>query len=156
MRSRSLDRELFSRALFATSFANSLALSRTFPRSLWLSLAISFSLSRSSPTTALSLSSFMAALSPFKPPPRPLPAPRRPHRRPPRPPLTARRARTPRGGNDDEDQCLVMNGERISIPEVLFRPSDTGLNQAGVAEAVVAAVQACPKVLFSLLCWPLK
>ena len=54
-------------------------------------------------------------------------------------------------GEDEEDQCLVMNSERISIPEVLFHPSDTGLNQAGIAEAIVAAVEACPLELQGLM-----
>jgi actin-related protein 6 len=39
-----------------------------------------------------------------------------------------------------EEQCLTMNTERISIPEILFHPSDIGISQGGVAEAVVQSV----------------
>ena len=34
-----------------------------------------------------------------------------------------------------EEQLLAMETERFSVPEVLFNPSDVGINQAGVAEA---------------------
>eukprot|EP00736_Rhodelphis_marinus_P013264 Rmarinus@m.16278 len=51
----------------------------------------------------------------------------------------------------DEEQVLVMNSERIAIPEVLFHPSDVGLGQAGVAEAAVQAVEATPQALHSSL-----
>lgn len=40
---------------------------------------------------------------------------------------------------DDEDvadeQVLLMEIERFSVPEVLFRPSDIGIDQAGIGEA---------------------
>jgi actin-related protein 6 len=34
-----------------------------------------------------------------------------------------------------------LNNERISVPEVLFHPSDIGLNQAGISESVVQSVE---------------
>lgn len=37
---------------------------------------------------------------------------------------------------NDEKQVLVVNGERISVPEVLMRPGDIGLQQAGLPEAI--------------------
>lgn len=40
-----------------------------------------------------------------------------------------------------EEQIMVMNNERITVPELLFHPSDIGLNQAGLAESVVQAVE---------------
>jgi actin-related protein 6 len=40
-----------------------------------------------------------------------------------------------------------MNNERICIPELLFRPSNIGINQGGVAEAVVASLEMCPEEL---------
>lgn len=46
---------------------------------------------------------------------------------------------------DGTEQILVMNNERISIPEMLFQPSDIGLAQAGVAEIIVQAVEAVPE-----------
>jgi len=42
-----------------------------------------------------------------------------------------------------EDQVLVMNNERICIPEILFNPSDIGIKQAGIPEAIVQAVECC-------------
>lgn len=46
---------------------------------------------------------------------------------------------------DGDEQVLVMNNERIAIPEMLFHPSDYGLDQAGVAEIIFQAVEACPE-----------
>jgi actin-related protein 6 len=39
-----------------------------------------------------------------------------------------------------EEQTLVMNNERITVPELLFTPSDIGLNQAGISEAIVQSI----------------
>lgn len=44
-----------------------------------------------------------------------------------------------------EEQILPMNNERITVPELLFHPSDIGVNQAGVAEAAAQAVQQLPQ-----------
>ncbi|CAO3596054.1 unnamed protein product [Absidia cylindrospora] len=52
--------------------------------------------------------------------------------------------------NDDE-QILVMNNERFMIPESLMHPSDIGMNQAGIPETIVEAVQACDPELHGLL-----
>jgi actin-related protein 6 len=46
----------------------------------------------------------------------------------------------PMGMARPEEQILVMNNERL-IPEILFHPSDIGLNQAGIAETIVQSVQ---------------
>ena len=35
-----------------------------------------------------------------------------------------------------DDQILSLSNERISVPELLFHPSDIGLRQMGVAEAI--------------------
>ncbi|KAL1918512.1 uncharacterized protein VTP21DRAFT_3172 [Calcarisporiella thermophila] len=51
--------------------------------------------------------------------------------------------------NEDE-QVLLMNNERFTVPEILFHPSDIGMNQAGVAEAIVQAVSATPTELHGL------
>lgn len=40
-------------------------------------------------------------------------------------------------------QVLAMEVERFVVPEVLMRPSDLGLRQAGLAEAIHQAVQDC-------------
>ena len=42
-----------------------------------------------------------------------------------------------------EQQVLSLSNERLSVPELLFRPSDIGIEQAGVAECVVQSVGAC-------------
>ncbi|KAG6622715.1 actin-like protein [Phytophthora cinnamomi] len=47
----------------------------------------------------------------------------------------------------DDEQALEMGVEMITVPEVLFNPSDIGLNQAGIAETIVQAVEACPEEL---------
>lgn len=46
---------------------------------------------------------------------------------------------------DGTEQVLRMNNERISVPEILFNPSDVGMEQAGVGELIFQAVQACPQ-----------
>jgi actin-related protein 6 len=42
-----------------------------------------------------------------------------------------------------EEQVLKLSNERISVPEILFQPSDIGIEQAGLAETIVQAVEAC-------------
>merc|ERR1712192_167979 len=43
----------------------------------------------------------------------------------------------------DGEQLVRMNNERFMVPEILFRPSDIGIQQMGLAEAVVESVSAC-------------
>ncbi|XP_062196204.1 actin-related protein 6 isoform X2 [Phragmites australis] len=38
---------------------------------------------------------------------------------------------------------FVLTNERFLVPEMLFHPIDLGMNQAGLAECIVRAVQAC-------------
>lgn len=38
-----------------------------------------------------------------------------------------------------------MSNERFAIPELLFHPSDVGIHEMGVAEALVHAVQSLPE-----------
>ena len=33
-------------------------------------------------------------------------------------------------------QVIRVNSERVTVPEILFRPSDVGLEQIGIAEAI--------------------
>ncbi len=49
--------------------------------------------------------------------------------------------------NKDEDaQLLKMNNERFMVPELLFNPSDIGINEMGIAEALVhSVVKKCPE-----------
>ncbi len=37
-------------------------------------------------------------------------------------------------------QLLTMDIERVAVPELLFRPSDIGMAQAGIAEAAFQAL----------------
>lgn len=45
---------------------------------------------------------------------------------------------------DEDFQILRLGNERFTIPELLFHPSDVGVKQVGVPEAVMDAVTACP------------
>ena len=38
---------------------------------------------------------------------------------------------------DEEQQVVRMTNDRFAVPEILFSPSDIGINQAGLAEAIV-------------------
>lgn len=46
---------------------------------------------------------------------------------------------------NDDYQVLRLSNERFSVPELLFHPSDIGVNQIGVSEAVIDAINACPE-----------
>uniref|UniRef100_A0A6B2L6W2 Actin-related protein 6 n=1 Tax=Arcella intermedia TaxID=1963864 RepID=A0A6B2L6W2_9EUKA len=56
------------------------------------------------------------------------------------------------GGNSGplEEQILTMNSERL-IPEVLFNPSDIGIDQAGIAETIVQSVSSTSPDIHELL-----
>jgi len=41
------------------------------------------------------------------------------------------------------EQLVRMNNERFMVPEVLFRPSDIGITQMGLPEAVVQSINSC-------------
>jgi len=43
-----------------------------------------------------------------------------------------------------DDQVLVLGNERFTVPEVLFHPSDVGLNQCGLVECIVHCVESLP------------
>ncbi|KAK6021143.1 Actin, partial [Ostertagia ostertagi] len=45
---------------------------------------------------------------------------------------------------EDSPQHITINRERFALPEILFHPSDIGLNQMGVVEAVVESLSRCP------------
>ncbi|KAI0040286.1 Actin/actin-like protein [Auriscalpium vulgare] len=44
----------------------------------------------------------------------------------------------------ESDQILHMGNERFSVPEILFRPDDIGLHQAGLAESIAASIALLP------------
>lgn len=45
------------------------------------------------------------------------------------------------------EQLLRVNNERFTVPELLFHPSDIGIQQMGIPEAVVDAIHATPVVM---------
>ncbi|PIA17980.1 ARP6 actin-related protein-like protein 6 [Coemansia reversa NRRL 1564] len=51
----------------------------------------------------------------------------------------------------NDKQLLPLCNERFAIPEALFHPSDIGLEQGGLHQAVVQAVNACPEDLRAVL-----
>jgi actin-related protein 6 len=53
--------------------------------------------------------------------------------------------RKPDRNKTDDYQILKLNNERFAIPELLFHPSDIGINQMGVPETVINSVDACPE-----------
>lgn len=42
-------------------------------------------------------------------------------------------------------QILKLNNERFTVPEILLRPSNIGMEQQGIAETVVSSILKCPK-----------
>ncbi|XP_033209864.1 actin-related protein 6 isoform X2 [Belonocnema kinseyi] len=46
-------------------------------------------------------------------------------------------------GVESEQQTLRLNNERFSIPEILFHPSDVGIRQMGIPEAIIDCLKAC-------------
>lgn len=52
--------------------------------------------------------------------------------------------RTPEDNVCDDLQKLRVNIERFAVPETLFSPSDIGISQMGIPEAIATAVKKCP------------
>ena len=51
----------------------------------------------------------------------------------------------------DPTAILNVNNERFSVPEVVFSPADIGMEQAGISEAVMQSIEACPGSIRGLL-----
>ncbi|KIM40974.1 hypothetical protein M413DRAFT_72674 [Hebeloma cylindrosporum] len=47
----------------------------------------------------------------------------------------------------ESDQILVMNNERFTVPELLFRPDDIGLDQAGLPATISHSISLLPRDL---------
>lgn len=45
--------------------------------------------------------------------------------------------------NEVIEQTIRLNNERFSVPECLFSPSDVGIDQCGIPETIVHAIQEC-------------
>lgn len=56
---------------------------------------------------------------------------------------TVRRGYLTDAGTVVDQQILRMNNERFSIPEILFHPSDIGIKQMGISEAIIDCLKAC-------------
>lgn len=50
---------------------------------------------------------------------------------------------TRRPGTDDQ-QTLRLTNERFAVPELFFHPSDVGIRQMGIPEAIFESCKACP------------
>ncbi|EDW82658.1 uncharacterized protein Dwil_GK10108 [Drosophila willistoni] len=46
--------------------------------------------------------------------------------------------------DEEQQQMVPLCNERFTVPELLFNPSDIGIPQVGIPEAVADALQACP------------
>ncbi len=57
----------------------------------------------------------------------------------------------PLGAPTGLEQVLQLNNERFMVPEALFSPSDIGLEQAGLPEAIVQAVSSAHPAVQPLL-----
>ncbi|XP_066994944.1 actin-related protein 6 [Anabrus simplex] len=47
-------------------------------------------------------------------------------------------------GDIGEQQLLRLNNERFAVPELLFNPSDVGISQMGIPEAIANSISVCP------------
>lgn len=56
----------------------------------------------------------------------------------------------PTNGRDDE-QIMVLENERFTVPELLFSPTDVGLKQAGIAEVTMQSLENIPTRYQNLL-----
>ena len=50
-------------------------------------------------------------------------------------------------------QVIRMNIERFSVPELLFHPSDIGLEELGIPEAILHSVSSLPEGGYLFLLW---
>ena len=53
-------------------------------------------------------------------------------------------AATKAGHQSSDEQCLRLANERFSVPEILFHPSDVGIDQMGIAECIVQSISKTP------------
>ncbi|KZV90002.1 actin-like protein ARP6 [Exidia glandulosa HHB12029] len=52
--------------------------------------------------------------------------------------------RGPEDMKRDEEQVIFMENERFTVPEVLFNPSDIGMEQTGLAETIAHSIASLP------------
>lgn len=61
------------------------------------------------------------------------------------------KAKTRVDPNSTDPQFIRLANERFQVPEILFNPSDIGINQVGIVEAIVDSINSLPKEIHSLL-----
>ncbi|KAL1928194.1 hypothetical protein VTP01DRAFT_3110 [Rhizomucor pusillus] len=67
-------------------------------------------------------------------------------------PKQGRKIATSRLATDrSSEQILSMNNERFMIPEILMHPSDIGIQQAGIPEAIIQSINECSPELHGLM-----
>jgi actin-related protein 6 len=44
----------------------------------------------------------------------------------------------------NNEQIIRLNNERFTVPELLFKPSDIGIEEMGIPEAIVDSIESCP------------
>lgn len=49
------------------------------------------------------------------------------------------------GKYKSSEQILRLNNERFSVPEMLFHPSDIGIQEMGIPEALVDSINKMPE-----------
>ncbi|TRY75044.1 hypothetical protein TCAL_07010 [Tigriopus californicus] len=49
------------------------------------------------------------------------------------------------GRPEDSEQIIRMNNERFAVPEILFHPSDIGIQQMGIPETIAHVISECPE-----------
>ncbi|EEC00547.1 conserved hypothetical protein, partial [Ixodes scapularis] len=49
------------------------------------------------------------------------------------------------GRPKDNEQMIRLNNERFMVPELLFHPSDIGIDEMGIPEALLHVVSGLPK-----------
>ncbi|KAI0736230.1 actin-like protein Arp6 [Fomitopsis betulina] len=57
------------------------------------------------------------------------------------------RVRRPGESLDEQSQVMYMNNERFTVPEIIFRPNDIGLEQSGIASTVAHSIGILPEDL---------
>lgn len=57
----------------------------------------------------------------------------------------------PNNPNPTDPQFVRLANERFQVPELLFHPSDIGINQVGLVEAIVDSINSLPKKIQPLM-----
>lgn len=61
------------------------------------------------------------------------------------------KAKTRIDPNSTDPQFVRLANERFQVPEILFNPSDVGISQVGIVEAIVDSINSLPKQIRPML-----